>query len=104
MQTVYEYIFFKEVDKEAIIPARKTRVYGVFNKNDKMLLGWVTWHNAWRQYTYEINTASIRLAAQADVITSLSAGCLRDIANFIAQLNYSHTLELINRKKEINNE
>ncbi len=70
MKTDYEYIRF------VVIPAAgKTSQWTCQNIRHGETLGKVAWNGAWRQYCYESWGQAV-----------YSAGCLRDIADFIRQL------------------
>jgi len=71
MKTEYQYLIFTEVKKTT----GKTRIFECRNKKSKIVLGIVKWHGAWRQYCYFPTIQAV-----------YSAGCLKDIADFISQL------------------
>jgi len=64
----YEYISFDEKD----VPGRKTKVWECSNNKSNVVLGIVKWHPQWRQYCYFPTAQAV-----------YSAGCLKDIADFI---------------------
>ena len=69
----YEFINFQERHD---VVSRTTKIYACCNNRSGAELGDVRWYGAWRQYCYFPT-------AQAAVY---SAGCLRDIDQFIAAL------------------
>jgi hypothetical protein len=77
MKTDYKYILFIE-DLRPPHP-RKTKVWGCYNKKSNGHLASVQWFSSWRQYIV------IPCAG-----TIFSAGCLRDIAEFIDAVNTNH--------------
>ena len=50
----------------------KTGVWVVRNINSQLIIGWIRWHNAWRQYCFFPEPNCV-----------FSNGCLHDIINFI---------------------
>jgi hypothetical protein len=72
MKTEYDYLRFVEKPR---LPARATGVYGVLNKKSETELGMVRWHGPWRGYCFFPTIQAV-----------YSAGCLKDIADFIAGL------------------
>ena len=56
---------------------KKTKVYCVRNIKSQMILGFIKWYGAWRQYCFEPIISDIAI---------FSSGCLIDISNFIKQL------------------
>lgn len=70
MKTEYQYILFSEDP-----PRAKTSIWRCLNRRNQSTLGLVSWEAAWRQYTFAPSYE-----------TTFSAGCLRDIADFIRQL------------------
>jgi hypothetical protein len=79
MQTEFEYIYFENVTP---YDGRKTTVWNCRNKKSTDLLGKISWYGPWRQYVY---------FTIPDVV--LSAGCLTDIRNFIANLMHERRRE-----------
>jgi len=74
----YEYISFDEKD----VPERKTKVWECINNKSNVVLGVVKWHPQWRQYCY------------FPVIEAVySAGCLKDIADFIKEVMDNRQLD-----------
>ena len=71
MQTRYEFINFVEVFEKAF-----TTKWICRNNETRIELGAVEWYSYWSQYCF--TPASTR--------SVFSAGCLRDIADFIEQL------------------
>lgn len=80
-QTRYEYITIEEGDRS---PSGKTRRWSVFNAKSRFWLGQVLWYGPWRQYVFS-TTATL-----ADSTTVYSAGCLRDIAEFVERVTTEH--------------
>lgn len=74
--TEYEYI---TIQPHGFSPSGKTRLWWVRNKKSGDRLGIVKWLSAWRQYTFW---------AISDTIWS--AGCMRDIADFIKEEMAAH--------------
>jgi len=70
MKLEYEYLRF---DEQAHVG--KTKVFACRNRRSGDRLGAVCWNGPWRQYVYEPVCVAI-----------YSAGCLRDIAEFIEAL------------------
>ena len=68
----YEYLWFVEKPRPA---GRKTGIYSCRNLNSNNELGEVRWHNHWRQYCYFPTVQAV-----------YSAGCLKDITDFIRRL------------------
>ncbi len=64
----YEYLVFRH---KAAPAGRKTEVYGCYNRRSGAELGEVRWHGP-RQYCYFPTVQAV-----------YSAGCLRDIAEFL---------------------
>ena len=75
IQTVYKYIEFVRTDSGKA----KTQKWYCMNRNHGERLGVISWYGAWRQYCYEPICAA-----------TYSAGCLKDIADFIGQLQAEH--------------
>lgn len=71
MNTTYKYIEFIEVEQ-------KPKVWECRNKHYHSVLGVVKWYVPWRQYIY-CETVAVGVI--------YSAGCLRDIADFVEQAN-----------------
>jgi hypothetical protein len=59
-------------------PGRKTHRW-VIRSRDLAELGWIAWEPGWRQYVF-----------QPDILTSFSAGCQRDLADFQDRVNAAH--------------
>jgi hypothetical protein len=74
MQQQYEYIHFDQVQS-----SNKTGVYACRNNRSGGGIGTVRWYGAWRQYCFFTGVEAI-----------FSAGCLRDIMDFLTQLNGRH--------------
>lgn len=70
IRTCYPYIRFYE-----LIRGKKTSVWACQNRKHGTILGAVKWNAPWRQYCF---------FSEREII--LSAGCHRDIADFIDQL------------------
>lgn len=70
MKTDYEFISFLKKHQFA-----KTSVWKCFNNKHGEELGIVKWYPAWRQYCYFPTVQAV-----------YSAGCLRDINDFISAL------------------
>lgn len=70
MKTEYQYIKFVEM-----IATGKTRRFTCHNIHENGSLGEVKWYGAWRQYCYFPTAQAV-----------YSEGCLKDIADFMAQL------------------
>lgn len=70
MKTDYEYIRFERRPQTG-----KTSRFACLNRHHGGELGIVKWYGAWRQYCYFPTSQAV-----------YSAGCLRDIANFIVEL------------------
>jgi hypothetical protein len=70
-----EYIEFIE----QFNTARKTRVWHVRNKKHGTFIAVVGWYGAWRQYVAEFQPLCV-----------FSAGCLKDIQEFVAKANADH--------------
>lgn len=77
LKTYYEYIHFSLVTPVGE-KGRKTSVWDCQNNRTGSLLGCVIWEPGWRQYIYEPYPDTI-----------LSAGCLRDIVEFLTELRKS---------------
>lgn len=73
MKTQYDYIHFEQVPA----PGKTTR-WECRNLRSGGVLGMVKWYGAWRQYCYFPSECAV-----------YSAGCLRDVANFIVELKAS---------------
>ncbi len=70
LKTEYEYLIFVEMPS-----AGKTSRYSCRNKKHNEQLGVIKWDGGWRQYVYLDTTPA-----------KYSAGCLKDIGDFIKQL------------------
>ena len=57
----------------------KTQVWQIKSKSDGSKLGVVKWFGPWRQYCFFVMDVSV-----------FSAGCFRDIASFLEDLNRKH--------------
>jgi hypothetical protein len=57
----------------------KTEVYGVFSAHHGDKLGVIKWFGPWRQYCFFSMDVAV-----------FSAGCFRDLAMFLIQLNVAH--------------
>src|SRR5690348_2002839 len=68
MDSYTEYLVFKQ----DFLPGLKTGVWVVNSCNHGFRLGVIKWNGQWRQYTFF-----------PEYDTVWSAGCLRDLANFI---------------------
>ena len=68
----YEYIHMSWAGPSK---SGKTQVYTVYNSRSGERIGTVKWFGRWRQYTF-----------LPDVDSVYSAGCLRDVADFIKSL------------------
>jgi len=68
----YEYITIEEYGRS---DSGKTGRYEIRNKRSGDLLALVSWYGSWRQYT-----------CNPQARTTYSAGCLRDIAQFMDDL------------------
>lgn len=67
-----KYLNFVEVP----YPTRKTKVFEVRAKSNGFQLGMIGWHGGWRQYVFTPTRSEE---------TIWSEGCLRDLADFIAE-------------------
>lgn len=72
IRTDYEYLRFVEKLRPA---KQKTGIYSCRTRKNDVELGIVRWHGPWRQYCYF-----------PSVQATYSAGCLRDVADFISRL------------------
>lgn len=70
MKTEYQYIKFAKIADKP-----KTSVFGCYNTHHGEQLGVVKWYPSWRQYCYFPIVQAV-----------YSAGCLKDIQDFISQL------------------
>lgn len=68
----YEFI---SVSWDGSSPSGKTQIFVVTNNRSGARLGTVKWLGRWRQYTFFPETDCV-----------FSAGCLRDIADYIERL------------------
>jgi hypothetical protein len=80
---VTEYMVF-----EPDVPKPNTKVWRVLSKRHGDVLGYVKWYAPWRQYCF-----------WPEGIT-LSSGCMRDIEDFLVQVNDEHREML--RKRRLN--
>lgn len=81
MSTTKSYVRFEEA-----ATSRRTLIFNVRGVHDD-LLGCVAWFGRWRQYTFQPSTDTV-----------YSAGCLREIMDFVALQNTEHALAIIRRK------
>ncbi len=72
MQTRYEYLVFEKAAQQP----PKTSSWECKNIRSGTMLGVVKWYGSWRQYCYFPTVQAV-----------YSAGCLKDIADFLEQLN-----------------
>lgn len=70
-ETEYEYIIIEHTGKSK---SGKTDTWRVFNKSNRGWLGRIVWYGRWRQYIFQPFPGPALV---------FSAGCLRDIAQFI---------------------
>ena len=56
-------------------PGMKTKVYDVFNKENKSYLGRIGWYPSWRKYTFAPSAGAV-----------FEATCLADITSFLNKL------------------
>jgi hypothetical protein len=75
IKTEYEYIAFVEVPCDN----RKTKIFNCVAKNGMIPLGKVSWYAGWRNYCFF-----------PEAKTVYSAGCMKDIIDFIGQLKFEH--------------
>jgi hypothetical protein len=68
--TDFEFI---TIDQAGVSPSGKTCAWTVRSKRSGLVLGGIRWWGAWRQYVFF-----------PEVHTLYSAGCLRDVAAFLA--------------------
>lgn len=73
-----EFIRFEEVPNDG----RKTRRWVIENKKSGAELGVIAWYGAWRQYTVDFTEGC-----------TFSAGCLKDIQEFLTKANADHKSE-----------
>ena len=81
-RTNYQYIHFDLAEKKS-----KTVIYRCINNDHYTVLGEVKWYGPWRQYCF--------LPAEECVF---NVGCMRDIIDFIEQLNACHKRGRYNKK------
>ena len=67
MKTRYEYVHFERI--------KATRDWLCRNNQSKAIIGYVTWYRQWKQYVFEGREGCV-----------FSASCLRDVADFLDQL------------------
>jgi hypothetical protein len=72
VKTEFEYLRFVELPRK---PERRTGNYSCQNRSSSQELGKVMWHGPWRQYCYFPTVQAV-----------YSAGCLRDMAEFLEGL------------------
>lgn len=65
-----EYIEFDLVQQ-----TKKTRIYAIRNCKSQLIIGYIKWYGAWRQYCFFPESETV-----------FSKGCLEDICNFIKRL------------------
>lgn len=75
MKTEFQYIHFVQQPSKGI-----TSVWSCRNIHHGEELGIIKWHNAWRQYCYFPTVQAV-----------YSAGCLKDIVEFIGMLSDGRT-------------
>lgn len=75
-KTEYEYIEFIVVEEKP-----KTKIWACQNRTSGIRLGSVGWYGPWRQYVF---------GADLNAMVAYSASCLRDIADFLEQVNKEH--------------
>lgn len=68
------YLSFKIIEQKP-----KTLVYQVINKQYNLVLGYIKWYGAWRQYCF---------FPLSD--TLYHVGCLEELINFIEKINNDH--------------
>ena len=76
MKERYQYIQFGQMPSGG----RKTSIWFCHNNSSGEKIGVVKWYGPWRQYCFFAKVASV-----------YSAGCLKDIQDFIAQLMKQRT-------------
>lgn len=76
MKTTYKYIEFVEVAQKP-----KTKAWTCHNRRSGVALGYIEWYASWRQYVYTDYGPGLAV---------YSASCLRDIADFLEQVNKEH--------------
>jgi hypothetical protein len=81
-----QWIEFVEMDKP---PERKTKIWTVFSKQGKGLLGTVQWMNGWRRYAF---------SPYREFVTFFEADCLQDLSNFCKIATTKHMKSLHYRK------
>lgn len=72
---IQEFIRFEEVPNDG----RKTRRWVIENRKYGSELGVIEWYGAWRQYVATFHEVAV-----------FSAGCLKDIQEFLARQNADH--------------
>ena len=72
MKTDYKYLKFEKTPFEG-----KTSKWNCITKSSETILGTIKWYGAWRQYCYFPVCEAV-----------YSAGCLKDISDFIEQLSH----------------
>ena len=72
MKTKYEYLIFEKAAQQP----PKTSIWECKNAKSETVLGIVKWYGAWRQYCYFPTVQAV-----------YSAGCLKDIVDFIGQID-----------------
>lgn len=77
METKYTFVHFIKVDQKP-----KTSVWSCRNNRSNNELGEVKWHGPWRQYCYFPTVQAV-----------YSAGCLRDIKDFVTGCSLEHDLK-----------
>lgn len=74
MGTKNQLIYFKVLEEKP-----KTKVYGVYSKKSKELLGKIFWWGSWRQYVFMPKSNN-------NIETIWSINCLQDVRNFMEDL------------------
>lgn len=78
-----EYLVFELAE-----PKPNTKVWRVLSRRHGDLLGYVKWYAKWRQYCFY----------PEGII--LSSGCMRDIEDFLVQVNGEHREMLRKRRRD----
>ena len=66
----------KFIEFNLVEQKKKTSIYAVRNIKSQSIIGWVKWYPNWRQYCFF-----------PELETIYSDGCLKDIIDFIRELN-----------------
>jgi len=77
-----KWLKYFEVEKKS-----KTQVYNVSNKETNVYLGEIKWYSQWRQYCFFPETNTL-----------FSLSCIKDIEEFLDELNTEHKRKLIEEK------